>query len=399
MDTSNQHTFDLLTAWGEIEDKIIASHVRPFIKLAKSRSGKQDRVIQRALPKEVSERMKEPMHKQVRESGVICALHYIYKVIRVGVRVCIRDNAVTAFIPFANADYLSNWADVIRFEKRHRDKQGHLVHLTTDRVDEYVREKMRHLKEVRPIEFDKTKWSANAFFVNSSKRDDVWGTHSLSEFYDMINTTLRSHQVSDCIFFLNKRDFPLLRKDLHEPSDYLDLPFPIAEDWRLASEPQHYFNADKLQNDWDSKIPTAFFRGSLTGRVDPQLNPRAILATLDAKWAFKKYLTTADGRKIPLLDAGITSWNLVDKVNSDGVVTFTHPGEMPFKKANRVSMDESVRNNLSNLEERIRWCIANDVKCKEIVARAKAFSNKYFTQKVITKYVASTLLQPRAQSC
>jgi len=88
-------------------------------------------------------------------------------------------------------------------------------------VREYLKEKRRELRNVRPIEMDAAKWSANAYFVNSGKRDDVWGTHSLSEFYDMYAFTLTQHLVKDCIFFLNKREFPLLRKDLCEPYFFL----------------------------------------------------------------------------------------------------------------------------------------------------------------------------------
>jgi hypothetical protein len=181
--------------------------------------------------------------------------------------------------------------------------------------------------------------------------------------------------------------------------------------------------------------------------VDPSLNPRAILATLDAKWARSKYSTAAAGRRIPLLDAGVTSWNLSDKVNNDGLVTFTRPQQMPFRLAKRVPMDDSVRKykyilnvdgharpnrtgflllqgslmlvvetrfvvgsvtwiddvlkprvhyipvagDLSNLEERIRWCIDHDAECKKIVVNARAFAKKYFSRETIAEYVAYAL--------
>ena len=46
-----------------------------------------------------------------------------------------------------------------------------------------------------------------------------------------------------------------------------------------------------------------------------------------------------------------------------------------------------VKADLSDLEEQIRWCRANDDKCREIAQKAKAFYEKYVARDALLDYV------------
>ncbi len=415
-------------------------------------------------------RLSHPLHKDQNMDALESSLRYMYHIIRVGILVVIKDNKIQCFVPFANPNYTNNWHSHLLY-KTYGNR-------TTPRLDEYLSYKKRVLYKARDINPDTSKWGANAYFINNSNREDVWGQHSLTEYEEMLTTTLENRSVSDTIFFLNKRDYPVLRSDLKEPyhfmwrgehpvvnlsqikyigsmipvtspysnPDYLDIPFPVPQDWILASSPMQYFSGRDNSIKWESKRPTVFFRGSLTGRVDPDLNQRYIASKMSYD-LYKSERTVFNGNLVPVLDIGITSWNLSDKVDKHGHITFSHPKQLGIKLANKVSMDEAVNKyrfilnidghsktnrtsyilssnslmimvdseytvgretwideylvpyqhyvpvnaDLSNLVSVVRWCIANPDQCKQMVANANRVAASLFTKDAIMDRVALTL--------
>jgi hypothetical protein len=117
---------------------------------------------------------------------------------------------------------------------------------------------------------DTNRWWANGNILCNVQVSDehkrhphFWGDQHLPHMKDMIQQTCAAREVSDCDFFLNKRDHPQLKSDLSEPYGFLyeeerpslprekhasyapilsfytspefaDVPFPCAEDWMAA---------------------------------------------------------------------------------------------------------------------------------------------------------------------
>jgi len=152
----------------------------------------------------------------------------------------------------------------------------------------------------------------------------------------MLISLCSKHEVPDVCFFVNQRDFPLLKRDgsgnyiepydaligaakdvkngiiqnmpellcpvfSYSPTDeFVDIPLPTADDWSIVSGksfPTQCSNigeaVTRFNLDFDTKIPKAIFRGSATGRgIDTETNVRLRAAMIS--------------KNSDILDAGIT---------------------------------------------------------------------------------------------
>ena len=210
------------------------------------------------------------------------------------------------------------------------------------------------------------------------------------------------------------------------------------------SNPRDLFtetNFRKFERAWDSgRVPTAFFRGTATGGgTTIHNNQRLMVAHLSHEW--KK--DSEKGEDVPFLDAAIVGWNLRDKKIASGPMSFLRSNEFDFtagkhhftpiyeqskykylvyvdghcaacrygfmmrlgsvilKVAPRQVADTMwyfpllkpyvdhvpVKADLSDLEEKIRWCRQNDDKCRQIAENAKAFYEKYVARSALLDYV------------
>lgn len=179
----------------------------------------------------------------------------------------------------------------------------------------------------------------------------------------------------------------------------------------------------------------AIFRGSATGSMELEYNQRLQISKLDYEWK---------NSKPNLLDAGIVSWNGRDKIDSKLQLNYIKPSEMNklniylkpkipmndqiqykyiinidgHSNPNRTSyllqtgslilMVEShyvigniywfkdllipykhfipIKYDLSDLEEKIKWCQNNDKDCKKIVNNALELFNKKLNKEEILNY-------------
>jgi hypothetical protein len=210
------------------------------------------------------------------------------------------------------------------------------------------------------------------------------------------------------------------------------------------SNPRDLFteaNFRKFERGWDdNRVATAFFRGTATGggtTIDN--NQRVKVAYLSHEWKDDP----EKGGEEPFLDAAIVGWNLRDKKVADRPMTFLRANEFAFtagkhhftpiyeqskykylvyvdghcaacrygfmmrlgsvilKVAPRQVADTMwyfpllkpyvdhvpVKADLSDLEEKIRWCRQNDKKCREIGDNAKKFYEKYVARNALIDYV------------
>jgi hypothetical protein len=356
------------------------------------------------------------------------------------------------FTPFVNPNFENQWHEGLVW--------------TVDGIrctqDEYIKAK-DVFAGVRETLLPVSSWWANAHILCNVMPREVWGDSLFREYHDFLVRVCHHRSVPDVEFFLNKRDFPQVRADrthpysflfpggnateeVHTPllpvfsaytsSAYVDVPFLSAADLETAASPP-----DHNAIPWDMKTPTAFFRGAATGPADPERNVRMRLASLSQLWDHTP----------PLLDAALTTWNIRDKVSSDGVVAFTPvhrvastmrvgkqyyvplADQLQFKyllyvdghsAANRMSfllasgclvlrvksdVNTTAPNlwfmhlltewihyvpvsaDLSNLRERVQWCRDNDDECRSITFRAREFWEAWLCDESLMEYTAYVL--------
>jgi hypothetical protein len=200
-------------------------------------------------------------------------------------------------------------------------------------------------------------------------------------------------------------------------------------------------NFRKFERGWDEgRVATAFFRGGATGGgTTIDTNQRLKAAHLTYTWKDDP----EKGGEEPFLDAAIVGWNLRDKKTSEGPMTFLRSKEFDFtagkhhftpiyeqskykylvyvdghcaacrygfmmrlgsvilKVEPRQVADRMwyfpllkpyvdhvpVKPDLSDLEEKIRWCRKNDDKCRQIAKNCTEFYKKYVARNALLDYV------------
>lgn len=254
---------------------------------------------------------------------------YIFDKMKKGIYVQIVDNRINIFLPFSNANYTNHYPQ--KSLQVNPAKYKDFKHL----CEELCKKEGRQFTETKINRFS-NKWYCNNGLVRYEFpiQENDSGVDVL---YSMFKKLCATRQISDCEFFLNKRDFPILRKDLCDPYDALvgdnsdlgwkdkdfipiismcsregfaDLMCPTWEDWMRGcyqNEPREVFMDYKGQHkafpdissmDWENKIPKIVFRGASTGLgVTTDTNPRLFFSQLTQRFP-------------DILDIGITKWNL-----------------------------------------------------------------------------------------
>ena len=240
-----------------------------------------------------------------------------------------------------------------------------------------------------------------------------------------------------------KKYIPIL--SMSKTDHFADVLMILWEDWiRVSSMEGKFFpNMCRIYNDefkteWKDKTPTAIFRGASTGcGVTIDSNPRL-------KVSYISTLGEKDTDGILYIDAGITKWNLrprknindpymrtidIKKLPFDLVKPLTPEEQSKYKylinvdghvTAYRLSLELSmgsvilkvkskwkiwysdmlipythyvpVREDMSDLIDRIRWCKANDSKCEQIAKNARSFYEKYLRKEGLLDYMQKTLI-------
>jgi hypothetical protein len=234
---------------------------------------------------------------------------------------------------------------------------------------------------------------------------------------------------------------------------YCDLPFPTPDDinriYRLYAPEKcknHYIDISDVP--WNQKKATAVFRGSFTGSsANIKINPRLNLAMTSYKWKFdSKYNDKNKIDGISYLDAGLSSkggftrgrkeindkyirfvdnnyWEylLVEPLSHQqqtyykyiiyvegnvsayrGAFLFSLKSVVLWIKSNKYYLwfepkliDNVncifIKNDLSDLEEKITWLKQNDDKAQEIANSGYNLYEKYLTKKSIEEYIINSI--------
>lgn len=419
---------------------------------------------------------------EINTFSVTDTFNYIFNRLKKGIFVRIIDNKVETFLPFSKQNYINNWSQYIKIDKTAVDPRttgltfmDNFLKDITERNNFYNNQSYVYDPK-RTCKF-RDKWYANNCLLRYEWPMKVADTNA-TEIRHMLDTLCLEKKIKNIEFFINKRDFPLLTNNLTEPyfhifgydvplqnfhfkgicpilsmctsSLYADIAIPTHEDWsrvnsiedRVLFPPSCKDYLYDFSTPWDQRKPTAVFRGASTGcgvssKEGPLFNQRLKLANISMKTKTDKY-------GVPLIDAGITKWNLrprkiinvqylktIDPSEEACTVKPLTPEQQSKYKyiinvdghvsAFRLSLEMSmgsciiiveslygwkmwfshllvpyvhyipVKSDLTDLVEKIKWCRENDSECKKIASNAKQFSDKYLTKKGIINHMANLL--------
>ena len=273
-------------------------------------------------------------------NSMIGMFRNLFHTTKKGIFVQIRNNKLITFLPFSKHNFDNCWGDGLRVSENF---------VSIDDLYRYSQNIAGFPYNPRKIQYDKNFWIGNGNIIRNSfpVRE---GDSNVTCLKHMFTNLLDSREIPDVDFFLNRRDFPIHRKDGKHPypdlagdkfprykvpenpmpvlsmcgrESYADVPIPTWDDWNREvslecsrnEKPQVQFNTTYLGRDhrvypdiYDStplvnKIPRAVFRGSTTGKgTTIETNIRLKLASMNS---------TSD-----LLDAGITSFNFRPRIVS-----------------------------------------------------------------------------------
>lgn len=269
------------------------------------------------------------IYKNLSNLSVTHTFRYIFNKFKKGVFIQIRNNQLSVMLPFSKHNFINEW--------------NHLAHFDTSKYSNWndIFKKCNTL-ENRLFNPKNTNSNSKYWYANNGLIRYEYPIKELDSGIPMINhmfqTLCETHSLPDIEFFINKRDYPILKCNYTEPYEmwyenetklvshyydsyipilsmctsdgYADIPIPTWNDWALVmiSENKYFPKSQIYDNNipntsWRDKIPTAVFRGASTGSgYTIDTNKRLYLAYLAS---FKKL----DDDNIPFLDAGITCWN------------------------------------------------------------------------------------------
>ena len=397
-------------------------------------------------------------YKNLDPQAVDNTFNYIFHKFKKGCFIKFKNGKMSVFLPFSKKNFANEWGKKIVVDPHFKTLQGLIEYCQVKQGRKYIEKSINKFPDTWYTNNGLPRWE---FPVHE-------GDTNISAFCDMFSTLVSERKVPDIEFFLNKRDFPIIRKDGNEPynhifgkntplisgeytkyspilsmvgsENYADIPIPTGDDWsRVSRDEGKYFpktsdrNFDFQETLWKDKKPVAVFRGASTGiGTTPETNMRLKLALMSNK-------KVCDNDGLQFLDCGITEWNLRPRLEEGkkylttikienlpfGLVESLSPSQQAEYKyiinvdghvsAFRLSFELSfgsvilipdseyqlwfrhmlkpfehyvpLKRDLSDVYEKIRWCKANDSKCKKIAENAGAFYKKYLSREGILDYL------------
>lgn len=395
-------------------------------------------------------------------------LNYVFNEFHTSVFVQILNNKIYTFVVLKNYNLTPELLKKIKIDKSQYKN-------IDDFINKINKKYFKNLELVKKEEFSMyfTDCYINLWSIKNLKEPSWW---IYTYQYDMLNNLLKSKKINDTEFILNYKDENLLLKDgINNPHYHLignmttplknkyqsfipilnigshqkfaDLPIPTNDDWELITNKtflgscRNLYHNFKINQNYDSKINTAIFRGSATGcGTIIKNNPRLKAAYLTQKlYKHPNYGINNKNDGVLYLDARITKFSSkVKKHYSEEYINFINPDKLKLylsKKltinsisnykyilsiegniaAFRLSLELSynsvillvksdfyiwyqpllkpwihyvpIKQDLSDLIQKIDWCKKNDKKCKKIANNALIFYKTYINLNSIQDYL------------
>ena len=266
------------------------------------------------------------VYARMTRASIHVTLKYFYEKMKTGIFVRIKNNRVANFTWMYNTQFKNDFSKL----------------LVIPDIREFVKEASKTFKqEVGRHTEDTSKWHATNCLLRTEKVDRTPTDQYLAEIYDMLASTCAHRRVGDCMFMLNRKDFPHLHAEGKEAftdvygdatlaaeyrksflpvlsqstsRHHADIPIPTGDDWRtitrsyFASFQAGYRKAmpgtlacqgtpEVRGPEWDSRDATFFWRGQATGcGSTSETNPRLHVQELSEQLR---------GKPGPILDAQI----------------------------------------------------------------------------------------------
>jgi len=279
-------------------------NTKDFSKINNTQSEKQMQTI--------SEIDNYAIYKGLNTQDIINTFNYLFYHIRIGIFVHIKDGKLEQFLPFHNTQYENNW-DTIKVTFSNDSGTG------TVSMKKYYADKKKKYRNNTEVEPNIKKWSANNCLLGTWSENEI-GNMGWFELREMIHETCKKHSVNDCVFFVNRRDHPVLTPNAMEPyfhmydglntplpeqhrhtkyvpilsfcknDNFADLLVPNYADWRNVTKKLYpptcsSMELDDITLDWDQKLPKAVFRGSATGcGTTPENNQRILISQMATEY-------------------------------------------------------------------------------------------------------------------
>ena len=319
------------------------------------------------------ERFEIPFQNDLCISDYFNTFQYINEKFKKGCFIQIHMNEMKTYIPFSKQNFKNEWGDKIIIDPKFGTIYNMMKYLSEyDKTYPY---------DEKRIHRDVHSWYGNngliRFEFPLSENDN--GYNMLK---DMFLTLSKEREIPDVDFFLNKRDFPILRKDGMESYDcffgkdvplkshsynkyvpilsmnttknHMDIAIPTWEDWRFVSylydkkifwkDYQTYPCLEEFDSiSWEEKIPTIIWRGTSTGRgttVDDNIR------LFYYKYS-KKDERDSDGHLF--MDVKFTKWNLRPR---------KHPNNPYVRTILKEDFDFETVEHMSPIEQaKYKYCI------------------------------------------
>lgn len=357
----------------------------------------------------IGENVEWKKYKNITTDAVLNTFRYMFEKFKKGVFIKIKNNKLAVFLPFSNNNYANEWGDRMKHDPSFSDMTEFLIYASKMQGYDIIPEKVNKFTN---------RWYGNNCLIRTEYPVGE-NDRGMSNLKDMLLSVCENRIVPDIEFFVNKRDFPVIKKDDTEPYEQIfdsekyplishrydkycpilsmvttdtnaDIPFPTMEDWaRVSSQEDNKFFAPDCRNykykfskNWNEKIPTAIFRGGSTGcGVDIDTNPRLKVS----------YLSTIspieDGFK--LLDAGITKWNLRPrKIMENPYLQVIDIKKLPFGLVNSLSpVEQSNYKYIINVDGHVSaFRLSLELSMGSVVLLAESRYRMWF-RKYLQEYV------------
>ena len=315
-------------------------------------------------------------YKNYNIDSILNTFKYLFYHLKKAIFVVIRNSKLVIFLPFSNANYINPFTDKLYFDK---DDLHNLYKIKKTLKNKQTNSKLNELAKTRVAIFNKHfktnlnlnrhQWILNNCNIRAISKGNTEGDHDLNIYKDLLEQLCDNYKIADCEFFINTRDFPLLRTDLREPYNHLynakpnyipkqyrtssfapilsqskteefeDILMPNSDDWLMASNKYYLdwkkgcYNYDKNNSNipWNHKINKVIFRGSATGcGITSKTNIRLKAAELAEKYP-------------DILDIGIINWNRRPKKYKNKPIQVIDTTKFNFKLKNKINNTDKFK--------------------------------------------------------
>ena len=283
-----------------------------------------------------------PALNDAANEAVLDMLRYLFFRGRAAVFVAIRRGKVAAFVPFANMAYRNTWGKHAVLCDAHGNALPDVAAYAAAKAKQSAIHAPKHGATPEPM-LPLDCWWTNGSVVCNVMPDGGWGQGFLPQLHDMLTAAVASGvpAATNACFFLNKRDYPLVKINgadasaaftgsfaalgassaafasasvpvpvpvpvpvfsWYVGSNFRDVAMPVVDDWTCDDDA---WSALRAGVSFAARPPVAVFRGAATGPLCFDKNPRiraARAATSSARAA-------ADAAASVTLDVGITGLN------------------------------------------------------------------------------------------